>query len=88
MCRQRTPAGQSPALDRFPCIKRRSGLLSIQYETTYVGPNNAALVVNKGTIPLQLVPGEERNAQIRDVLYPDGTAWYKFRIIGATPTVQ
>jgi hypothetical protein len=61
---------------------------SIQYETTYVGPNNAALVVNKGTIPLQLGPGEERNAQIRDVLYPEGTAWYKFRIIGATPTVQ
>ena len=61
---------------------------SIQYETTYVGPNNAALVVNKGTIPLQLGPGEERNAQIRDVLYPEGTTWYKFRIIGATPTVQ
>ena len=61
---------------------------SIQYETTYVGPNNAALVVNKGTIPVQLGPGDERKAQIRDVLYPDGTAWYKFRIIGATPTVQ
>ncbi len=60
----------------------------IQYETTYVGPNNAALVVNKGTIPFQLAPGEERNAQIRDVLYPEGTAWYKFRIIGATPSAQ
>jgi hypothetical protein len=60
----------------------------IQYETTYVGANNAALVVNKGTIPFRLAPGEERNAQIRDVLYPEGTAWYKFRIIGATPAVQ
>jgi hypothetical protein len=60
----------------------------IQYETTYVGANNAALVVNKGTIAAQLGPGEERNAQIRDVLYPEGTAWYKFRIIGATPSVQ
>jgi hypothetical protein len=61
---------------------------SIQYETTYVGANNAALLVNKGTIPFALAPGEERNSQIRDVLYPEGTAWYKFRITGATPTVQ
>jgi hypothetical protein len=61
---------------------------SIQYETTYVGANNAALLVNKGTIPFNLSPGEERNSQIRDVLYPEGTAWYKFRITGATPTVQ
>jgi hypothetical protein len=60
----------------------------IQYETTYVGPDNAALLVNKGTIPFNLAPGEEQNTQIRDVLYPAGTAWYKFRIIGATPTVQ
>jgi hypothetical protein len=61
---------------------------SIQYETTYVGPDNAALLVNKGTIPLNLGPGEEQNTQIRDVLYPAGTAWYKFRVTGATPTVQ
>jgi len=61
---------------------------SIQYETTYVGPDNAALLINKGTIPFNLGPGEERNAQIRDVLYPAGTSWYKFRIIAATPNVQ
>jgi hypothetical protein len=61
---------------------------SIQYETTYVGPDNAALLVNKGTIPLRLAPGEEQNAQIRDVLYPAGTAWYKFRVTGATPAGQ
>jgi hypothetical protein len=61
---------------------------SIQYETTYVGPDNAALLVNKGTVPFNLAPGEERNAQIRDVLYPAGTSWYKFRIIGATPAMQ
>jgi hypothetical protein len=61
---------------------------SIQYETTYVGPDNAALLVNKGTVPFNLAPGEERNAQIRDVLYPAGTSWYKFRIIDATPAVQ
>jgi hypothetical protein len=61
---------------------------SIQYETTYVGPDNSALLVNKGTIPFNLGPGEERNAQIRDVLYPAGTSWYKFRITGATPSVQ
>jgi hypothetical protein len=61
---------------------------SIQYETTYVGADNAALLVNKGTIPFNLSPGEERNTQIRDVLYPAGTAWYKFRITGATPTAH
>jgi hypothetical protein len=61
---------------------------SIQYETTYVGADNAALLVNKGTIPFNLSPGEERNTQIRDVLYPAGTAWYKFRITSATPTAQ
>jgi hypothetical protein len=61
---------------------------SIQYETTYVGADNSALLVNKGTIPFNLAPGEERNTQIRDVLYPAGTAWYKFRVTGATPTVQ
>ncbi len=61
---------------------------SIQYETTYVGPDNAALLVNKGTVPFNLGPGEERNAQIRDVLYPAGTSWYKFRIVSATPAVQ
>jgi hypothetical protein len=61
---------------------------SIQYETTYVGPDNAALLVNKGTVPLTLAPGEEQNAQIRDVLYPAGTAWYKFRVTGATPAGQ
>src|ERR1700730_12157962 len=61
---------------------------SIQYETTYVGPENAALLVNKGTIPFNLAPGEERNTSIRDVLYPAGTSWYKFRITGATPSVQ
>jgi hypothetical protein len=60
----------------------------IQYETTYVGPDNAALLVNKGTIPFNLAPGEEQNAQIRDVLYPAGTSWYKFRITGATPAAQ
>jgi hypothetical protein len=60
----------------------------IEYETTYVGPDNAALLVNKGTIPFNLAPGQEQNAQIRDVLYPAGTAWYKFRITGATPTAQ
>jgi len=60
----------------------------IQYETTYVGPDNAALLVNKGTIPFNLAPGEEQNAQIRDVLYPAGTAWYKFRVTGATSTAH
>jgi hypothetical protein len=61
---------------------------SIQYETTYVGADNSALLINKGTIALSIAPGEQKRPQVRDVLYPAGTSWYKFRIVAATPTVQ
>ena len=61
---------------------------SIEYEATYVGADNRALVVNKGTIPITLRPGDEQNPQVRDVLFPTGTAWYKVRILGAASSVQ
>lgn len=60
----------------------------IEYEATYVGADNHALVINKGTIPITLQPGEEQNPEVRDVLFPAGTAWYKLRILGATSSVQ
>jgi len=59
---------------------------NIQYETTYVGANNNAILINKGTIAETIPPGEQRNSQINDAFYPAGTVWFKFRVTGATPS--
>lgn len=61
---------------------------NIEYEATYVGADNRALVINKGTIAITLSPGDEQNREVRDVLFPAGTAWYKLRILGAASSVQ
>lgn len=61
---------------------------NIQYETTYVGADNNAILINKGTIATTLAPGEQKNSQFNDALYPAGTAWYKLRITGATASAQ
>jgi hypothetical protein len=61
---------------------------SIQYETTYIGGDNRVLTVNKGTMAITLEPGEEKNSEVRDVLYPAGTSWYKFKITGANAKAQ
>jgi len=61
---------------------------NIQYETTYVGANNDAILVNKGTIAASIEPGGQKRSEINDALYPAGTAWYKIRITGATASVQ
>jgi len=61
---------------------------NIQYETTYVGSDNNAILINKGTIAISIAPGEQKNSQINDALYPAGTAWYKLRITGANSSVQ
>jgi len=61
---------------------------NIQYETTYVGADNNAILINKGTIAASIPPGEQKNSEINDALYPAGTAWYKFRITGANSSVQ
>ena len=56
---------------------------NIQYETTYVGANNVAILFNKGTIHVSIEPGGQQNSEINDALYPAGTVWYKIRITGA-----
>jgi hypothetical protein len=61
---------------------------NIQYETTYVDGNNNSILVNKGTIATTIPPGEQKNSEINDALYPAGTAWYKIRVTGATPSAQ
>ena len=60
----------------------------IEYETTYVGADNNAILVNKGTLPATLAPGEQKNSEINDAFYPAGTSWYKIRITGATSVAQ
>lgn len=61
---------------------------NIQYETTYVDANNNSILVNKGTIPVTITPGDQKNSEINDALYPAGTAWYKIRITGASASAQ
>ncbi len=61
---------------------------AIKYETSYIGADNKAVLTNQGALPAGLAPGEQRNLQIRDALYPAGTAWYKFRITEAKGTAQ
>jgi hypothetical protein len=61
---------------------------NIQYETTYVGADNNAILINTGKLEMTLLPGDQKNAEIHDALYPAGTAWYKFRITAASSAAQ
>ena len=61
---------------------------NIQYETTYVGGDNQVIAVNKGTLTFSVAPGEEKHSELRDILYPAGTAWYKFKITNANAKTQ
>lgn len=60
----------------------------ISYETTYAGADNTILLQNKGEMTLTIGPGEDQSTQVRDALYPTGTAWYKFKIVDAKATIQ
>lgn len=59
---------------------------NIGYQTTYYDGNNNVLASNKGQMNLTVSPGDEQNTQFRDILYPDGTAWYRVIVTGATAT--
>ena len=72
-------------------LQNKSGAYTysnIHYETSYIGPNDKPILVNQGSIPDSFGPGEEHNSQIRDTLYPNGTAWYKFKIVDAKSAVH
>jgi hypothetical protein len=53
---------------------------NIAYQTTYIGGDNSVLLQNEGKVNLSLDPGEEQTTEFRDVLYPSGTAIYKFNV--------
>lgn len=56
----------------------------IAYQTTYLAADNSVLAQNTGKINLSLDPGEEQTTQFRDLLYPSGTALFKFNVTGAS----
>ena len=60
----------------------------IKYETSYIGPNDKPILVNQGSLSDSFGPGDEHNSQVRDTLYPNGTAWYKFKILDAKSSVR
>jgi hypothetical protein len=72
-------------------IENRSEVFSysnIQYETTYYGGDNHTLLVNKGVLRIAIAPGESVNQEIRDALYPTGTARFMFKIKEAASAKQ
>jgi hypothetical protein len=60
----------------------------ISYETTYAGADNSVLLQNHGELTISVGPGESQTTQMRDALYPSGTAWYKFRVVDAASSIQ
>ncbi|HTR46950.1 MAG TPA: hypothetical protein VMM16_06145 [Verrucomicrobiae bacterium] len=56
----------------------------IAYKTTYLGADNSVITQNTGKISLSIDPGEEQTTQFRDLLYPSGTAIFKFVVTGAS----
>jgi hypothetical protein len=56
---------------------------AVKYETSYIGAGNVVLSANNGTLATSMEPGEQKSSEIRDALYPTGTALYKFRVLDA-----
>lgn len=60
----------------------------IDYQTEYIGPDDHLILQNRGTIPGVIAPNEEHSAEIRDVAYPAGTAWFRFKVTGAKAKLE
>ncbi len=57
---------------------------SIEYETTYIRADDSVVAVNKATLPGTIAPGEDKSyPEFRDILFPTGAAWFRFKITGA-----
>lgn len=86
---QKDPSG-STAVWSVTIENRSAGYAytNIKYETTYLGPNDKALLVNQGVIATSIDPGQQVSPEVRDVLYPAGTMQYKFKITDAKATAQ
>lgn len=65
-------------------MSRTYAYKDIAYQTTYLGADNSVITQNTGKLTLSLDPGDEQTAQFRDLLYPSGTAIFKFNVTGAS----
>jgi myosin-crossreactive antigen len=61
---------------------------NVQSETSYIGADDKPVLVNHGSITDSFGLGDEHNSQMRDALYPSGTARYKFKIVNAKSTAR
>jgi len=61
---------------------------NITYQTQYIGANNNLIVENQGTITASIAPNAEKTSEIRDTAYPQGVAWYRFKVTGAKAKVE
>jgi hypothetical protein len=62
---------------------------NIGYEARYFGPQDNLLASSEGTIEGSVGPHEERAfSDVQDILYPEGTARYEFRLKEATPSAE
>ena len=72
-------------------IENRSSVYTysdIQYSTTYLGADGKPVLVNRGTIAARIEPGEQYKSDLRDTLYPAGTAFFNFVVTGAKAKSQ
>lgn len=61
----------------------------IQYEARYFDAGDRLLASGEGTIAGSIEPREEKSfSDLQDILYPEGTARYEFRLKDATPAVR
>ncbi len=74
----------TPASNRSPYYSYSN----IAYETSYLNADGKVIASNKGTLPLSLGPAGEKNTQLRDLTYPNGTASYKIRVTSATSQAE
>ena len=65
-------------------MSRAYSYKDIEYKTTYLGADNSVITQNTGKLTVSLDPGEEQSTQFRDLLYPSGTAIFKFNVTGAS----
>jgi len=61
---------------------------NITYQTEYMGSDNHLILENKGTIATSIAPNAEKTSEIRDTAYPQGVAWYRFKVTGAKARVD
>lgn len=62
---------------------------NIRYEARYIDAGDRLLAVNEGTIEASIGPRQEKViSELWDILYPEGTARFEFRLLDATPTVR